>query len=228
MHAHLSARLTAASLRLLLCEPASGSRNMARDEAVALLAVQPTLRVYGWERPEFTIGYATRWQQALLAAGDQPVTRRLTGGGIVAHGSDITFALVLPRSTPAAHLSPTSLYQYIHTAIQDVLGQEFGLAAAPVLEKGASSSNECFVAPVPYDLIHAGRKILGGAQRRLGHAILHQGSLRIDISPECFGRALATRLAHTSQEGDLSPQEQRLSASLESDRYSSAHWNQRR
>ncbi len=214
--------------RLLVCDPACGPQHMAYDEAVALLAVLPTLRVYSWERPEFTIGYATRWQEALLATGDHPTTRRITGGGIVAHGWDITFALMLPSTTPAAILPASLLYSKIHAVVQDALGEEFGIATNLVSGEKRSPSNECFRAPVSSDLIYDGKKILGGAQRRLRQGILYQGSLRVDLAPASFAKALAARLAPITREDELSLAERNLASSLENERYRCPKWNEKR
>jgi lipoate-protein ligase A len=46
-------------------------------------------------------------------------------------------------------------------------------------EKG-SNGKFCFQSPVPGDLMFGPFKIAGGAQRRRGRLLLHQGSIRMD------------------------------------------------
>ena len=102
--------------------------NMAID--AALLETIPTgcaiFRHYGWLEPAATFGYAQKHAsvvQQLAPDNETPtpphaaVIRRLTGGGIVDHRNDWTYALILHRSLPATAEPATQLYRHIHQAI---------------------------------------------------------------------------------------------------------------
>ena len=84
--------------------------NMAIDEAILLSQKAqpcPTLRFYDWTQPAFSFGYF----QDIAAAVDVPACRadgielvkRMTGGGTVVHGWELTYTLILPRISRAAH-----------------------------------------------------------------------------------------------------------------------------
>ena len=94
--------------------------NMAIDEAILLSQKAqpcPTLRFYDWTQPAFSFGYF----QDIAAAVDVPACRadgielvkRMTGGGTVVHGWELTYTLILPRTSSAAHArlqtSPTGV-----------------------------------------------------------------------------------------------------------------------
>ena len=70
---------------------------MAVDEALLRHVQTPLLRIYGWETACVSIGY---FQKATVAPSDRPFVRRYTGGGLVEHGRDLTYTLVLPADHP--------------------------------------------------------------------------------------------------------------------------------
>ena len=94
----------------------------------------------------------------------------------------------------------------------------------------------CFVNPTKYDIMLGGRKVGGGAQRRVREGILHQGSLH-------FGGPLPVP-RHVMQTAILegfravmgmrpvtftpSPEFWGLTLSLRSERYNSDAWNRKR
>jgi lipoyl(octanoyl) transferase len=119
--------------------------NMAVD--AALLETIPEglalFRHYGWLEPAATFGYAQTHAQVVseLASGcNAPATphaaliRRLTGGGIVDHRNDWTYALVLHRALSCTEQPAPQLYKKIHKAISHTLtamGIENQLAPCP-------------------------------------------------------------------------------------------------
>ena len=76
----------------------NGPAQMACDEALLADAEEAVLRVFRWSEPWVSAGYFVPWSEAQATRPDLPVCRRWTGGGVVVHEQDFTFALVAPRS----------------------------------------------------------------------------------------------------------------------------------
>jgi len=111
---------------------AAAAENMARD-ALLLTAFTgpdvPRLRTYGWSNPAWTFGYSQSWSQARAAVGtDVELVRRTTGGGLVDHRRDSTYALVLPAAHPLAQARAPESYRVIHQALAETL-KIFGVPA---------------------------------------------------------------------------------------------------
>jgi len=176
--------------------PAGAHENMARDEA--LLAAfragiaPPSWRIYSWRGPAVTFGYfQQRPGEAGRAAGvtlvvggraiyewpgDVPLVRRLSGGGLVAHGADITYCVVRERRYGTAN------YEDIVGAVAQALN-DLGVPADVWRRGDEGRRGFCFASLAPYDLHVGGRKIAGCAQRRLRDAVLHHGSIADDAPP---------------------------------------------
>lgn len=171
----------AASLRLLDDATAPAAWNMAVDEALLDLAGTPTLRCYGWAPHAVSLG----WFQPAAAFADlppgTPLVRRLTGGGAIHHGDELTFALVLPATALPGKVADG--YGLLHDAVVHVLA-EFGVRAERLRVGSACGARPadrwCFAVPGRDDLVVDGRKLLGSAQRRVRTPrawLLHHGSL---------------------------------------------------
>ncbi|MEY2438662.1 MAG: lipoyl(octanoyl) transferase, partial [Verrucomicrobiota bacterium] len=100
--------------------PRSAALNMAVDEALLEKASTPSLRIYRWDHPALSFGYFGRFADVVSCVGDRDVVRRWTGGGIVFHGEDLTYALVIPIDGRMTW-NPIAIYTATHTAIADVL-----------------------------------------------------------------------------------------------------------
>ena len=48
---------------------------------------------------------------------ERDLVRRWTGGGIVFHGDDLTYSIVIPASDPAFDESSIAIYEKIHRAL---------------------------------------------------------------------------------------------------------------
>ena len=119
--------------RLLNMEKNSAAMNMAIDEAI--LAAQkeqpnPTLRFYGWTQPAFSFGYfqdiATEVDVDACRADGIELVKRMTGGGTVVHGWELTYTLILPRG--AGELSVFDAYQRIGQSLAKAF-QKLGIPA---------------------------------------------------------------------------------------------------
>ena len=108
-------------LEVLDPEPHSAALNMARDEALVRTATCPVLRCYSWERPAVSFGYFEKWLDVARHWPNRELVRRWTGGGVVPHGDDLTYTLVVPSAHPFLALTPLQSYRAIHAALATVL-----------------------------------------------------------------------------------------------------------
>ena len=145
-------------------------------------------RHYGWRSPAFTFGYSQKiaFVRSQLPDGETlDLCRRPTGGGVVDHRDDWTYAVVIPRGHPLEEARATQSYRAIHEA----LAAAFGKAGVPVELKSTSEpaggaepggpAGVCFERAEIFDVVHArsGAKIAGGAQKRNKRGLLFQGSV---------------------------------------------------
>ncbi|MFM8809334.1 MAG: lipoyl protein ligase domain-containing protein, partial [Chthoniobacterales bacterium] len=119
-----------------------GPDQMACDEALLQVAQVPVLRVFRWSEPWVSAGYFVAMDEARAVRPDLPVCRRWTGGGIVVHEGDFTFALSVPKTEPLATLRPAESYREIHAALVGAL-IELG-CAAELSGVSAKAPSECF------------------------------------------------------------------------------------
>ncbi len=92
--------------------------NMAIDEALLETAQIPSIRFYRWDHPALSFGYfgEIRGSRALRFSSANLV-RRWTGGGIVFHGEDLTYSIVIPANDPTFCESSMSIYESVHRAL---------------------------------------------------------------------------------------------------------------
>lgn len=191
------------------CEPAW---NMAVDEALLELATAPVLRLYGWRPHAVSLG----WFQRLADFADLPagtcVVRRLTGGGAIHHGDELTFALAVDANRLPDDL-PTG-YALVHDAAIAALAAIGVTARRVVAGHGLSarpSARWCFAEPGAGDVVVDDRKLLGSAQRRIARTrdgqptrrVLHHGSLVLErpaLTPFVAAAGDATSLDATRRQ----------------------------
>lgn len=196
----------------------------------------PLFRHYGWEPKAFTFGYTQRLSDVIRRIGPDAgvdLCRRPSGGGIVDHRNDWTYALAIPAVHPLAKRGPMAIYCGVHQALADALGQ-MGVAAglwhpAPGEASGGMS---CFERPSPGDVVLSGwLKVAGAAMKRTRDGVLIQGSLdRARVPPfeaewmaDQFGRELSALLAAADRLSLELPEPVSLEPELS--RYQSAGWN---
>jgi lipoate-protein ligase A len=215
--------------RLLIYEnraPGSAAMNMAIDEALFEQCNRPTLRFYGWRRPSLSFGYFGKFADVVGEGGDREVVRRWTGGGSVLHGEDVTYSLVTPATDQASNQGPPAIYAALHSAIRVALlaeGRETELAgaAAPKI------SDACFANPVRDDLLLAGRKIAGAAQRRTRGGFLHQGSIQLPGLSETFRDRFASALSAKVEREQMPLRVLARAALLAAEKYGTDAWLRR-
>ncbi|MFT5622170.1 MAG: lipoate-protein ligase A [Bacteroidia bacterium] len=189
--------------------------NMAID--ASLLYTLPSgiaaFRHYGWTEPAITFGYTQHIAEVRATfTEDLRLCRRLTGGGIVDHRNDWTYALVLQTDLPAAHAPATELYATIHSCMQLALqAQSVPAELAPCPRQcdktppALDTPDQCFLQPTANDVTRPdGTKIAGAAMKRAREGLLVQGSIDRGALPdefdyhtfaEAFQQALASQLA---------------------------------
>jgi lipoate-protein ligase A len=150
-------------------------------------------RHYGWHGPAFTFGYSQKIEfvRARLPAGERlDICRRATGGGVVDHRDDWTYALVIPRGHALEEVRATQSYRIVHDCLAGALVVQ-GVTAGvkeivptpnhlkPAYTLGIDPFGLCFDKSELYDVIntHSGDKISGAAQKRNKHGLLFQGSI---------------------------------------------------
>ncbi len=173
--------------------------NMAID--ASLLATLPAgisvFRHYGWIEPAVTFGYTQKHNEVCKTVNNATLNlcRRITGGGIVDHRNDWTYALILQSEIKAAHTPANALYTVIHRAIQETLSKQHvqtQLAPCPNVcgkptKRHSEAASQCFVTPAASDvLLPTGQKVAGAAMKRTKNGLLIQGSIDKDSLPDNF------------------------------------------
>lgn len=177
------------ALHLLVDPPQSGVRNMAVDEMLLERASDggpAVLRMYQWSPATLSLGYFQRVEERATheASRNCPLVRRSSGGGAIVHDRELTYSLALPTSHPLA-AEPETLYRETHGLLVELLA-DFGLAASLCERTLVSLGGEpflCFQRRSVGDVLIAGHKVCGSAQRRAKGAILQHGSLLVERSP---------------------------------------------
>jgi lipoate-protein ligase A len=166
-------------------EPRSAALNMAVDEALLETSPSPSLRFYRWQGPALSFGYFGSYEEVADQHSDREIVRRWTGGGVVSHGEDLTYSIVIPASHPFFARSALAIYSALHDAIREAL-TENGIGATLAHSVSPKVSEDCFANAVRADVISEGRKIAGAAHRRSRLGLLHQGSIQKAKLPHRF------------------------------------------
>jgi len=225
------------------------AENMATD--FLLLQRYPAagvarFRHYEWRGPAWTFGYSQKiaFVRAQLPADANPneICRRPTGGGVVDHRDDWTYALVIPRGYPIEELRASESYRRVHECLATALRAQ-GVPAVvksscePPAEdvQACGPAGVCFQRAELYDVVHGdtGGKIAGAAQKRNKHGLLFQGSLwrPATCAPamdwEVFGETFITALvAELGAKAEATPwpefNEDEVSGLV--DQYASTEW----
>jgi lipoate-protein ligase A len=181
--------------------PRSAAMNMAIDQALLESAAAPSIRFYRWESPTLSFGYFGRFADIADKASERDLVRRWTGGGIVFHGEDLTYSVVIPAGDPVFGKSSMSIYENVHRALGKALLEAGQRATVAEVDDPGSRMNAagynglCFANPVRADVTIDGRKVAGAAQRRTRAGLLQQGSVQyVDLAnglAERFAQALS-------------------------------------
>ena len=200
----------------------SAAVNMAVDEALLKSASVPSLRFYGWREPSISFGYFGRFADVQPHHATHELVRRWTGGGIVYHGEDLTYSLVLPAPVATRFPSSRMVYAQVHGAIREALSAR--LPAALANSASPKISEACFANPVEADVLLGGKKIAGAAQRRTRAGLLHQGSIQCESLPAGFRESFARAMCPSFERRQLGSVLLGNAARLARDKYGTCEW----
>ncbi len=174
--------------RLLHMPASQGAWNMAVDEAILESVYTgrsiPTLRLYAWDPPCLSLGYAQSVADVNLAYLDQAawqLVRRPTGGRAILHTDELTYAVIAPLQEPRVAGSVIESYSRLATALLQALI----LLGLPAEAKKSYPNNKtqkihnpvCFEVPSNYEITVNGKKLIGSAQARRKEGVLQHGPL---------------------------------------------------
>ena len=137
---------------------------------------KPILRIYNWEE-SFTYGASQKKEELDFEYGKSSA-KRITGGGILLHGHDISYCIV----TSVSSIKNASVKRSYEELCKFILEFYKSLGLKPAFAKDIKEielfkSSFCQVGFEPYDIIIEGKKIGGNAQKRSRHTILQHGSI---------------------------------------------------
>lgn len=178
--------------RLIDTGTGSAAWNMAVDEALLEGFGEndlPILRLYGWEnalsfgrfsKPRSCIDVERVEQQHL------PCVRRLSGGGVLVHGGDLSYSIVLPRGV-LKEKNVKENYRYLCRFLIR-LYEKMGLKGEFAQDLGAeiNHSDICLAGHEPYDILIGGKKMGGNAQRYTARTLFQHGTIPITLDDTLF------------------------------------------
>jgi lipoate-protein ligase A len=241
-------------IRLLPYADADGATNMAADEALVRAAAEcvASLRFYGWTTATVSLGYfqprAVRLTNSNLA--NLPWVRRTSGGATLVHHHELTYALALPAGAPwhSGESWLLRMHRVITAALEDLglLGKIELVGQHPIKHGDVL----CFQQHTVGDVLCAGHKIVGSAQRKHRLALLQHGSIllaqsehapalpgireTVGVTLNCeqvqsgIERAFTVQTGWRLEPGVWNEHELQTINELRREKYATAAWNERR
>lgn len=184
--------------RLLIMGKNCASTNMAIDEALMIQQFEnpnPTLRFYDWSSPAFSFGYFQNISSEVhvdtCISNGIEVVKRMTGGGTVVHGWDLTYSLILPRQNKELPISD------VYRTIGSNLVTAFHTLNIPAecnttrINNTSLSQNICLTNSVENDVIYGEKKIAGVSVRRNRNGFMFQGYISLNKPPDNILRSVS-------------------------------------
>ena len=178
-------------MRFIIDKSRSAEFNMAADLYLLKRCANGggvTIRFYSWLRPAVSIGCMQSPEteldlNALQAAGAGWI-RRITGGRAVLHDGDITYSVTFPKSLSEMGNGIAQTYKIISKCLMDGLSRASIDCEAHDSDGGLSGIGRqvklpCFLAPNRDEIMTAGKKLVGSAQKRTADGVLQHGSIPI-------------------------------------------------
>jgi len=179
---------------------AAGSEQMALDEAIFKQYESETnpefpvtLRFYTFTPPAVTFGYfqknATLNNTYIKQAGFETI-RRVTGGRAVLHYKDLTYSVIIHKSSGFYTDSVLENYRYVAESILRGLSKLSieGELHPSVRNRGEAaakpSSAICFDSPSFLEIKVGNKKFCGSAQNKAGNCFLQHGTIFLEFDPK--------------------------------------------
>ncbi len=151
-----------------------------------------SVRFYRWERPTASLGFGQTTARVVdldfCRSHGVDVVRRPTGGKLVLHHREITYAVV-SSDVEAFTATLGGSYKLISRGL--LLGLErLGLRAALATQTPRDYVKgivPCFSQPAENEIEIDGRKIIGSAQKRVGNRFLQHGSIPLEGDEDLLG-----------------------------------------
>lgn len=180
------------SWRFLDTNKRDAAWNMAIDESLLSNYREgdpPIFRLYEWES-SLSFGRSQNVASSLdidrLTIDQVPFVRRMSGGGILAHGHDISYAIIIPRSEVNS-LGIKKSYKHLSQFLIEfysMLGLKPMYAAQTQIKN--KKSEICLTGREEYDIVVENKKIGGNAQRYQKNALLQHGSIPLSLEGASF------------------------------------------
>jgi lipoate-protein ligase A len=107
--------------------------------------------------------------------------RRMSGGGVLVHGNDLSYALILPRGS-LEDKGVKQSYRYLCgflVRLYEKLGHNACFACD--MELDSERSDICLAGNEAYDIMIEGKKMGGNAQRHTRHVLFQHGSIPMSV-----------------------------------------------
>ncbi|MBU1667355.1 lipoate--protein ligase family protein [bacterium] len=170
----------------------SASWNMAVDEALLYSFKDhdiPILRIYGWENA-LSFGRFSKPDKIIdinrIKYNNISYVRRITGGGVLVHGNDISYTIIMPRKLLEGRSIKENYYYLSGFLIKFYEKLALKAEFASTLNFNISSSDICLAANEPYDIMINANKMGGNAQRYIKHTLLQHGTIPIRFDKKYF------------------------------------------
>jgi lipoate-protein ligase A len=148
---------------------------------------RPILNFYEWDSPSATFGHFIDPTRFFCPERKHlKIARRPTGGGIIFHIWDMAFSVVVPAHLPEYSMNTLDNYAFVNQAVREAVQDfmrlthdELMLIEDDAPAANASCGHFCMAKPTKYDVLLAGKKVAGAAQRKTKQGFLHQGSISL-------------------------------------------------
>ncbi len=173
--------------RVIISNQNSAKENMAIDEALLKSFKSddlPIFRLYTWDKDSLTIGISQDIKDySFLSNKEKKTAKRITGGGILFHGHDLSYSLIIPTPLLKDYNIKESYENICSFILEFYRKLNLNVCYAKDDENIILSKSEyCQVGFEAYDILVNGQKIGGNAQRRTKKAIFQHGSIPIVTS----------------------------------------------
>jgi lipoate-protein ligase A len=183
--------------RLIISQTRSGAENMALDEAILEAVIDgsapPTFRLYAWNPPCLSLGYAqpiTDVDHEHLQHQGWDLVRRSTGGRAILHTDELTYAVIAKETNPILSGGVLESYRKLSQGLVhglSLLGLSIEVQPDHPLPENERTNPVCFQVPSAYEITANGKKLIGSAQVRRRGGVLQHGSIPLsgDIARIC-------------------------------------------